>query len=54
MTAGEFIVRAMEQPEGKHYELVAGDVFAMSPERVGHPQTQLSGIRILDGKPPFA
>jgi len=41
MTADEFIVWAMEQPEGKHYELVAGEVFAMSPERVGHARAKL-------------
>ncbi|WP_428492580.1 Uma2 family endonuclease [Rhodopila sp.] len=36
MTADEFIVWAMEQPEGKHYELVAGEVVAMAPERAAH------------------
>jgi Uma2 family endonuclease len=36
MTADEFIAWAMEQPEGKRYELVAGEVVAMAPERVGH------------------
>ncbi len=36
MTADEFIAWAMEQPEGQHYELVAGEVFAMAPERAAH------------------
>ncbi len=36
MTSDEFIVWAMEQPEGKRYELVAGEVFAMAPERSVH------------------
>jgi Uma2 family endonuclease len=40
MTADEFIVWAMEQPEGERYELVAGEVFAMAPERVGHALTK--------------
>jgi len=35
MTATEFIDWAMAQPTGR-YELVAGEVVAMSPERVGH------------------
>ena len=33
MTADEFIPWAMAQPEGCRYELVAGQVVAMSPER---------------------
>jgi len=36
MTADEFIAWAMQQPEGKRYELVGGEVFAMAPERIGH------------------
>ncbi len=36
MTGDEFIAWAMEQPEGKHYELVAGEVVAMAPERAVH------------------
>ncbi len=35
MTADAFIDWAMAQPTGR-YELVAGEVVAMSPERVGH------------------
>ena len=41
MTADTFIAWAMEQPEGKRYELVAGEVFAISPERVGHARRKL-------------
>jgi Uma2 family endonuclease len=36
MTADEFIAWAMEQPEGHRYELVAGEIVAMSPERASH------------------
>lgn len=36
MTADEFIAWAMEQPEGERYELVAGEVVAMAPERAAH------------------
>lgn len=36
MTADEFIAWAMEQPEDRRYELVAGEVVAMAPERVAH------------------
>ncbi len=35
MSGDEFIAWAMEQPEGKHYELVAGEVVAIARERVG-------------------
>lgn len=40
MTADEFIAWAMDQPEGQHYELVAGEVFAMAPERAAHGRTK--------------
>lgn len=36
MTADEFIVWAMEQPDGGRYELVRGEVVGMAPERAGH------------------
>ncbi len=36
MTSDEFIAWAMERPEGEHYELVAGEVVAMAPERSAH------------------
>jgi Uma2 family endonuclease len=35
MTADEFIAWAMEQPSGR-YELAAGEVVAMAPERAAH------------------
>ena len=38
MTADEFIPWAMNQP--KRYELVGGEVVAMSPERVGHTESK--------------
>ena len=40
MTSDEFIAWAMEQPETSHYELVAGEVVAMSPERSAHALTK--------------
>jgi len=36
MTADEFIPWAMTRPEGEHYELVAGEIVAMAPERSVH------------------
>jgi Uma2 family endonuclease len=36
MTADEFIPWAMAQPEGRRYELVAGEIIAVAPERAGH------------------
>ena len=36
MTADEFIAWVMRQPEGQRYELVAGEVVGMAPERAGH------------------
>jgi len=36
MTSDEFIAWAMEQPEGKRYELFAGKLVAMAPERSAH------------------
>lgn len=36
MTADEFLAWATQQPEGEHYELVDGQVVAMSPERSAH------------------
>jgi Uma2 family endonuclease len=45
MTADEFIAWAMEQPEGKRYELAAGEVVSMAPERVGHSRTKFRFAR---------
>jgi Uma2 family endonuclease len=36
MTSDAFIAWAMEQPEGQRYELLAGRVVAMAPERSAH------------------
>jgi Uma2 family endonuclease len=36
MTSVEFIAWAMQQPDDQHYELAAGEVVAMAPERSGH------------------
>lgn len=36
MTADEFLRWAMEQPEGQRYELAAGEVVMMAPERAAH------------------
>jgi Uma2 family endonuclease len=47
MTGDEFIAWAMEQPEGKHYELVAGEVVSMAPERVAHGRMKLRFARRL-------
>ena len=41
MTADEFLDWAMEQPDGTRYELVAGEIVAMSPERLSHAETKL-------------
>jgi Uma2 family endonuclease len=38
-------VWAMEQPEGKRYELVAGEVVAMAPERAAHARTKFHFAR---------
>src|SRR5579872_6775608 len=40
MTSDEFIASAMEQPETCHYELVAGEVVAMAPERAARALTK--------------
>jgi Uma2 family endonuclease len=47
MTADEFIPWAMAQPEGRRYELVAGEVVAMSPERAGHNEGKLAAVVAL-------
>jgi Uma2 family endonuclease len=40
MTADQFVAWAMRQPEGERYELVAGEVVAMAPERAGHSRAK--------------
>jgi len=47
MTASAFIDWAMAQPTGR-YELVAGEVVAMSPERVGHARVKFAAARAMD------
>lgn len=48
MTSDEFIVWAMEQPEGQRYELVAGEVVAMAPERLAHARAKHRIARCLE------
>ncbi len=48
MTADEFIAWAMTRPETEHYELVTGEVVAMSPERLGHARTKNRVVRALE------
>ena len=47
MTSDEFIAWAMTRPETEHYELVAGEVVAMAPERSAHALTKLRITRRL-------
>lgn len=47
MMADEFIAWALRQPEGQGYELVDGEVVAMSPERAGHVRTKLAVVDAL-------
>jgi Uma2 family endonuclease len=47
MTSDEFIAWAMEQPEGRRYELLAGTVVAMAPERSAHALTKANIWRRL-------
>jgi Uma2 family endonuclease len=54
MTADEFLVWAMEQPEGERFELVAGEVVAMIPERVAHGRMKgrvFTRLAALCGRP---
>jgi Uma2 family endonuclease len=47
MTSDEFIAWAMEQPEGRRYELVAGEIVGMAPERSAHALTKFRVARRL-------
>ena len=47
MNADEFIAWAMEQPEGEHYELEAGEIVGMAPERIAHAIAKGSVFRRL-------
>jgi Uma2 family endonuclease len=46
MTADAFLAWALEQPSGR-YELAAGEVIAMAPERAGHALVKLEAARAL-------
>src|SRR5512132_4597277 len=48
MTSGEFIAWAMRRPEGERWELVGGELVAMSPERSGHALVKSRVWRVLD------
>jgi Uma2 family endonuclease len=48
MTSDEFIAWAMQRPEGERWELVGGEVVAMSPERSGHALVKARVWRALD------
>lgn len=47
MTSGEFIAWAMEQPEGRRYELAQGEIVAMAPERAAHARVKGRVFRAL-------
>jgi Uma2 family endonuclease len=47
MTTDEFIAWAMDRPRGERYELVAGEVIAMAPERAAHALTKGQVFRRL-------
>ena len=53
MTSDEFIAWAMEQPEGQRYELFAGRVVAMAPERSAHALAKLQR-RAAAGRRPWS
>ena len=42
MTADEFLDWAMAQPDGSRYELIAGEVVAMVPERARHARAKVA------------
>jgi Uma2 family endonuclease len=48
MTADEFLSWAVEQPDDRRYELVAGEPIAMSPERAGHARVKNLVLRALE------
>ena len=48
MTSDEFIAWAMEQPDGERYELAAGEVVAMSPERLSHARVKHRIARMME------
>ena len=42
MTADEFLDWAMAQPDGERYELVAGEIVAMAPERASRARAKVA------------
>src|SRR6478735_7108590 len=46
-TADAFVEWAMEQPTGR-FELVRGEVVAMSPERAGHSRVKKEVVKAFD------
>jgi hypothetical protein len=40
LTADDFIAWAMDRPDGKRWELAAGETFAIAPERVVHARAR--------------
>ena len=48
MTSDEFIAWALDQPDGESYELVAGEVVAMSPERLSHARVKHRIARTME------
>jgi Uma2 family endonuclease len=47
MTADEFLDWAIAQPDGTRYELVAGEVIAMAPERAVHGRAKVAAFDAL-------
>lgn len=47
MTSDDFIAWAMQQDDGRRYELVAGEIVAMAPERASHARAKLRITRKL-------
>ena len=48
MTSDEFIAWAIEQPKRPRYELVAGELVLMAPERAAHARVKAAVWRALD------
>src|SRR5512144_2250137 len=48
MTSDVFLAWAMQRPEGERWELVGGELVAMSPERSGHALVKARTWRALD------
>jgi Uma2 family endonuclease len=47
LSSEEFIAWAMTRPEGERYELVAGEIVAMAPERAAHARLKFRIARRL-------